>query len=230
MTLKPIEDEIMGAVWPYGKPYPNNVVLSRGIDERIFQMSGALFTKAIQALLTTKQEMFIPVRGYEGVYEVSNTGLVKSLARKGNPERMLTPNKNRQGYLCVALSSAGKGTSFRVHRLVAHAFLSNPEAKRCINHKNGIKTDNRLENLEWSTHLENNRHAHETGLYDSRGERNNLAKLTEKQVKEIIASTGPLNPLAEKYGVSAVTICKIRLGNMWKYIPRHNLNQKKGKE
>jgi hypothetical protein len=124
-----------------------------------------------------QNEKWKKILGYEGLYEVSDQGRVKSLERKvwfnhsKTNERFLKKHKARifkpqlcRGYHIVGLSKNGETRSFRVNRLVAVAFCENPLNKRCVNHINGIKTDNRAENLEWCTHTENNLHARETGL------------------------------------------------------------------
>lgn len=105
--------------------------------------------------MESQEEIWKDIEGHEGSYQVSNLGQVKSL--KYGKERILTPFID-QGYNKVTLSN-GKEKSVRCHRLEAIAFIPNPENKRTINHKNGIKNDNRLENLEWATDSENHRHA-----------------------------------------------------------------------
>lgn len=88
------------------------------------------------------------VPGYEGLYEVSNLGRVKNI----KTERILKPGKNNLGYLQVALYKNGLQKTVKVHRLVALAFLSNPQNLHEINHKDEDKTNNTVENLEWCTH------------------------------------------------------------------------------
>ena len=94
-----------------------------------------------------KKEYWKPVVGYEGLYEVSNLGRVKSL--KFGKERILKPQKDTSGYLCVTLCKNNNQCQFKVHRLVAEAFIPNPNNLPQTNHKDECKTNNIASNLEW---------------------------------------------------------------------------------
>ena len=117
-------------------------------------------------------EIWKDIKGYEGYYQVSNLGRVKSierLVRKSTKQYMaksyiLTSALTIHGYYFVALCRNSRCKSKTIHRLMLKAFIPNPKNKKCINHINGIKTDNRLENLEWCTHSENLKHAYKMGL------------------------------------------------------------------
>ena len=97
------------------------------------------------------------IKGYEGLYQVSTMGRVRSFHNYGGvKERILRLKKGKSGYLSVALSKNGTYEYVFIHRLVAQAFVPNPDGKPVVNHKNEIKTDNRVENIEWCTVLYNN--------------------------------------------------------------------------
>lgn len=101
------------------------------------------------------EEEWIPIKDYEN-YMISNLGRVKNLNyKRTGRERMLKLNKDKNGYLIVSLIKNKKRKTFLIHRLVAKAFIPNPENKPCVDHINTIKTDNRVENLRWVTCEEN---------------------------------------------------------------------------
>lgn len=108
------------------------------------------------------------VPGYEGLYQVSDEGRVVGTVRRGSSGNEIKSHIRRDGYRYVVLYKDAKGKNFALHRLVAMAFIPNPENKREVNHKNGDKTDNRVENLEWTTPKENTKHAFDSGLNNNR--------------------------------------------------------------
>lgn len=107
--------------------------------------------------------------GLEGLYEVSNLGNVKSVERmvthycgglKKSPAKLLKPGKGKNGYLTLSLCVDGEKSNHSVHRLVALAFIENPDHKTQVNHKDGNKHNNVAQNLEWVTVSENAKHAY----------------------------------------------------------------------
>lgn len=106
------------------------------------------------------EEVWKDVVGYEGIYQVSNLGQLKNIKHN----RLLTGAINRYGYVSVVLIKDKKVKNTRMHRLIAETFIPNPKNKNQVNHINGIKTDNRVENLEWVSNHENVIHAWENGL------------------------------------------------------------------
>lgn len=113
---------------------------------------------AVQTMAVNSNEVWKDIAGYEGLYQVSNLGRVK---RDG---RIKTLSVDRGGYLYVWLSKHSKMKCLKVHRLVADAFIENPNGKRTVNHIDGNKKNNQVDNLEWATHSENIIHANKTGL------------------------------------------------------------------
>lgn len=110
------------------------------------------------------KEIWKDIEGYEGLYQVSNLGRVKSKLRKG---RILKPI-NTKKYYSVILCKNSTTKEIYVHRLVAYAFIPNPQNKPFINHIDGNKQNNYVENLEWCTQSENCRHAYKIGLNKGR--------------------------------------------------------------
>ena len=131
-----------------------------------------------------QDEVWKDVEGYEGLYQVSTCGNVKSLPkvrRNGTgtyiqKERLLKPSNTSTGYKKVELCKDGKRKGFKVHRLVAIAFIPNPDNKPEVNHIDGNKINNNIDNLEWVTSSENSIHAYETGLNPNKKE------LDEKEI------------------------------------------------
>lgn len=139
------------------------------------------------------KEIWMPVNGHEGRYEVNNNGVVKALSKikaggtQVYPERILKPSKV-SGYLGVSFCRLGTKMFVSVHRVVAKAFIPNPQNKPCVNHINGIKNDNRVENLEWCTYSENEKHSYSvlnkvSSGFGRTGSKNTLSKKV-KQIKD----------------------------------------------
>lgn len=117
------------------------------------------------------EEIWKPIKGYEQYYEVSNLGRIKSLARnvywknranrinsRYDEEKIIVPDVMKNGYIRIKFRVNGDVKQKTVHRVVAEAFIPNPENKPCINHKDGDRKNNKVENLEWCTYSENNLH------------------------------------------------------------------------
>jgi hypothetical protein len=164
------------------------------------------------------------VEEFDGYYEISSNGEVKSLGRwvkgKGNSQqwrdgRILTPIKDtKNGYFQVGLCIDRKISTRFVHRLLGIAFIPNPLNLPQINHKDGNKNNNDLNNLEWCTHQENIKHSRDV-LKKCIGEDNGNAKLTNEQVKEIRKIEGTLKYKANKYNVSISCIHRVMTGEVY---------------
>lgn len=123
------------------------------------------------------QEYWKSIEGYEEKYEISNLGRIRSLIDKNGKKRelVLRPRISKNGYLYLNLWTGSQGKPRKVHRLVAEAFCYKPDDAECVNHKNGVKTDNRAENLEWCTYSYNAKHSFETGLRQpTKGEKDGM--------------------------------------------------------
>jgi len=172
-------------------------------------------------------EIWGDVIGYEGLYQVSDRGRVKRVAggQGAQAGRVLKPQLNTvTGYLHVGLSQDGKVSRKYVHRLVLEAHVgSAPSPKHEGNHKSGDRANNRVENLEWVTRAENERHAfRELGHEGAKGEANGSAILTRDDVIEIreLWATGEYlqRELAEMFGISEGAIGHIVRRETWKEV------------
>lgn len=166
-------------------------------------------------------EIFLPIKGYEGLYEISNLGRVKSLKRqirhyKGGfstiQEKFISIVRHKHGHHVVRLWKENKTKLFNLYRLMAIAFIPNPENKPEVNHKDGDrKSYPNLSNLEWVTPSENMKHAYDTGLSRGnfrKGFEHQFCKFTEKDIRKVFE--------LRKNGVKLVDIGK-ELNMNWVY-------------
>jgi hypothetical protein len=180
-------------------------------------------------------EIWRPVKGYEGLYEVSNLGRVKSVSRvirggRYNCDRLFKERILKQAackgngfYHRVQLNKDSNGRMFAVHRLVAEAFIPNPENKPEVNHVDANRFNNTVENLEWVTQEENIEHARINGLLSkSKGEDRWCAKLKETDVFEIreLHRSGKMNQkeIAKVFNVDHSNINSIIKGKTWSWL------------
>ena len=149
-----------------------------------------------------EEEIWKPIKDFEGYYEVSNIGRVRSLNyKRTGKEKILKNIEDYKGYLEVGLTKNGKRKQFKIHRLVAEAFIPNPENKPCIDHINTVKSDNRVENLRWVTYKENSNN--EKTLEKFKGENHHFfgkhhTEETKKKISE--AQKGENNHMYGKTG------------------------------
>ena len=173
-----------------------------------------------------KKERWRAVVGFEGIYEVSDFARVKRVGagRGAVAGRILKQQTNRRGYQVLRINKDGKRYSATVHKLVAGAFIGvRPNGKE-VNHKDGNKSNNYPDNLEYVTQSENQRHAFAMGLNSNQGERHNNSKLTEEKVHEIRRrlKNETHRSIAESYNVGRSTIAAIACGQNWSYLKEEN--------
>ena len=172
-------------------------------------------------------EIWKPVLNYEDLYLISNLGNIKSLDRKtthqgrwiktttffqGKPLRVA---KTKGGYCYVSLSKDGKGKKHLLHRLVLQSFIGNNENQ--VNHKDGNKQNNNLENLEYCTAQENLLHCTKI-LKKKIGSLNGHAKLKESDILKIKSDTRTLKEIAKDYGVTLQAIHHVKKGKNWTHV------------
>lgn len=156
-------------------------------------------------------EVWKNIKDFEGLYQVSNLGNIKRITTN----KVLNPSISNRGWLYLSLSKDNKYKNHRVHRIVAQTFIPNPKDKATVNHINGIKTDNRVENLEWNTIGENVRHAIKNGL-----------QIKTKKVRCV--ETGIIyNSINEASALSNITRSGINMCCK-KYIYKGNLHKTSG--
>lgn len=180
------------------------------------------------------EEIWKDVLEYEDVFQVSTRGRIFS--KRTN--RILQASTLKTGYLGVSSrigGRKGKTICLKVHRVVAVAFVLNPNNLPCVNHIDGVKGNNSVDNLEWVTHSENVRHARDTGLcyypnvFDDGASSSKREKLTKEEVEYIRSVYKPhdkefgARPLARKYGVDHS--CIHRLASRKNYITREERQQ-----
>lgn len=188
------------------------------------------------------KEIWKPIKDYEGLYEISNFGKVKSLSRniynlknkkfnRKTKEKILNCVSNKKGYLTIQLYKNGKQKQYFVHRLVAQAFINNFQNKPQINHIDGNKKNNKVDNLEWVSNLENNKHSWLIGLRTNNTvcHKNNKDKRLTSIIQYslnglILKKWNCINDVTKKYGYNhsnIIACCKNKrataYGFVWKY-------------
>lgn len=173
--------------------------------------------------------------GYEGYYQIADNGNVfscereiKIKSRKGKDffikykAKKMKLHLGNNGYKYIMFSKDNHQKVYLVHRLVAIAFISNPENKPEVNHIDGNKSNNNVLNLEWVNKSENSKHAFRMGFINQSGENNGDSKLTKKQVvtiKEMISQKKIIQKdIARIFNVSEENICAIKKGRSWSFI------------
>ena len=175
-------------------------------------------------------EIWKNIKGYKNFYQISNFGKVKSLKRQRTgkngskvsvKKRILKSGKSKSGYLQVVLCKKGICKNFSIHRLIAIAFINNPTNHPEINHIDGNKTNNKIENLEWCTRSYNCLHSYKLNLVKIiKGENHKNSKLNEIQVKIIRSLKDDLTQkeIAKYFNISQTNIKDILNRRTWKHI------------
>lgn len=183
-------------------------------------------------------ETWHDIKKYEGYFQISNKGRFRSLyywnqhglGKRETPLIIKQVVCKNPGYFTVGVGFKGLQNKKRlyVHKVIAEIFIPNPNNLRCVNHKNGVKTDNRIENLEWCSHKENTAHAIKIGLMPKIiGQQQSNVKLTDSQVLEIFKTKGTYVEVAKKYNIHPNSVKSILIGRTWNHLTglpkRYNL-------
>ncbi len=200
----------------------NNLKIKKLTDNYLFSCEEL---QKLQYEIDSKEEIWKSVIGYENIYEISNLGRIRSIdhivphkdgksrIQKG---RFLHTYISEKGYIQTCLSKEGKRFNTGLHRIIAIAFIKNPNNLPQVNHKDGIKDNNSISNLEWSTNQENQLHAVKNGLVNHNyGEDHHMSKLTNKQVviiRQDINNGKTLTSISKEYNVSITAIWNIKKG------------------
>lgn len=159
---------------------------------------------------------------YSDKIEVSNYGNVRRIFKSGTS--YYKGSVNHDGYLRIKLSINGKTFNKFAHVLVAETFLDNPNNYSQINHINGDKLDNHVDNLEWCSASHNMQHAYDNKLKRT-DKRHSRAKLTESEVLDIYNSELSVLKLVEKYSIDRTVVFKIRNGKSWGWLTKHGQDE-----
>lgn len=175
-------------------------------------------------------EVWKDIEGFESFYQVSSAGRIKSLSRKiirkrssveeTLPERIMSVKKRTNYYPKVSLSKNGKVRYFKVHKLVALAFLQKDSAKNQVNHVDGDKTNNNVANLEWISPSDNIKHARDSGLIiDKSRKGNKRLNLAQVVFFKILHSEGfSYEKIGKIFNISRCTISDAVTGRTWKHL------------
>lgn len=177
-----------------------------------------LYPHQIQGLKETEDLDHVAIKGYEGLYEINTNGSVFSLVQNNSRrKRVLRPDATN-GYLRVTLfDRAGKRKKHFIHRLVAEAFIPNPEGLPEVNHIDCDHKNNNVTNLEWCSRQQNLIHSYDHGLKRT-CEKHGCSKLNWDAVHDIRNKALPQKAYAEKYGVSQSTVSAIQLNKLWREV------------
>lgn len=180
------------------------------------------------SVLAIQDEIWKPIIGYEGLYEVSDLGRFKSIG--GYSHSLLGTDRSNVHYTRISLCKDGETKHFSAHRVVAIHFVDNddPINKTNVHHKNAIRNDNRAVNLEWVTQGQNMSYAIQSGnLQPKRGIDHYRCTITEEKVLEIYNASGTHEEIAKTMGLKRQQVSKIKSGISWSHLTGHEKQKRK---